>query len=147
MRIGDVGARIKQKRKEKKLTQKELAILIGKTESSIRKYEKNLVDIPSKVIEDLARVLDTTTIFLSGLEFAKNDYEYWKAFLKVLEEQGFDISFSEDTDAAGNIYNQTTIVSYNGNSHEVKFSDYLSCEHDIKKYIKFRLLELVKENK
>lgn len=53
-----VGKNIKTFRQEKKLTQGELAKLIGKSESSIRKYEKGLVEIPNTVIEAIADKLD-----------------------------------------------------------------------------------------
>ena len=52
-----VGANIKRLRKETKLTQRQLGEQIGKTESSIQKYEKGLVEIPNSVIEKIAEVL------------------------------------------------------------------------------------------
>lgn len=58
MNFADVGLRIKNARKHKKITQQELAKTIGKTESSIRKYEKGLVEIPYKVLEQIADALD-----------------------------------------------------------------------------------------
>ena len=41
-----IGLLIKEYRKKLKLTQKEFGEKIGKTESTIRKYEKGLVQIP-----------------------------------------------------------------------------------------------------
>lgn len=41
-----IGLKIKENRKKLKLTQKELGEKIGKTESSIQKYEKGLTQIP-----------------------------------------------------------------------------------------------------
>ena len=57
---------IKQARKKKKMKQKELAELIGYTESSISKYEQGLVDIPNTVIGLIARALDVTPVELLG---------------------------------------------------------------------------------
>ena len=54
-----VGANIKKLRKEAKLTQKQLGEQIGKTESSIQKYEKGIVEIPNSVIEKISEVLKT----------------------------------------------------------------------------------------
>lgn len=53
-----IGEKIKKSRSEKKITQKQLAELIEKTESSIRKYEKGLIQIPGDVLEKIAKVLD-----------------------------------------------------------------------------------------
>ena len=53
-----VGQKIKQQRKNKKITQYELANLIGKTENSIRKYEKGLVNIPVDVLKLIAKSLE-----------------------------------------------------------------------------------------
>lgn len=54
----DVGMNIKQARKKKGLKQKELAELIGFSESSISKYEQGLIQIPNTVLERIAKVLD-----------------------------------------------------------------------------------------
>lgn len=64
-----IGQKIKQQRKKEKMTQLELANLIGKTESSIRKYEKGLVNIPTEVLELIAEKLDVTPFVLIGPEW------------------------------------------------------------------------------
>lgn len=61
-----IGRKIKNQRKQCRLTQAELAKKIGKTESSIRKYEKGLVAIPTDVIEKIAETLGTTPFSLFG---------------------------------------------------------------------------------
>ena len=58
------GQRIKFVRKSKKLTQAELAEMIKRTESSIRKYEKGIVDIPISVLKAIAKSLEIKTIDL-----------------------------------------------------------------------------------
>lgn len=59
-----IGSQIRKYRKRENMTQKELAQRIGKTESSIRKYEKGLVDIPNVVLEKIANVLCTSVVSL-----------------------------------------------------------------------------------
>ena len=61
-----VGMNIKQARKKKHMTQKELAKRIGYTESSISKYEQGLVDIPNAVIGLIARELEVQPVDLLG---------------------------------------------------------------------------------
>ena len=60
-----VGQNIKEFRIEKGLTQQALAKNIGKSESSIRKYDKGLVEIPNTVIEAIAKELDIETFDLT----------------------------------------------------------------------------------
>lgn len=61
-----VGMNLKLARKKKKLKQKELAEMIGYTESSISKYEQGLIEIPNSVIDLLAKVLEISPADLLG---------------------------------------------------------------------------------
>ena len=82
-----VGLKIKEYRKKKKLTQKELAQLINRTESSIRKYEKGLIEIPNSILEKIAHVLevnisdliDVTSILSSNIksQIANDEFMYF----------------------------------------------------------------------
>ena len=63
-----VGMNIKAARKKQKMTQKELAELIGYSESSICKYEQGLVEIPMIIIEKIASVLHVPSSELFDLE-------------------------------------------------------------------------------
>lgn len=53
-----IGQKIKELRKNNKITQQELAEKIGRTESSIRKYEKGIVEIPLNVLSQIADALN-----------------------------------------------------------------------------------------
>ena len=53
-----LGEKIKKARNDKGLTQEQLADKIGKTESSIRKYEAGLVEIPFSVIRQISEKLE-----------------------------------------------------------------------------------------
>ena len=68
-----LGMNIKAARKKKKMTQPQLAELINRTESSIRKYEKGLIDVPNEVITEIAKALDVLPTDL--LPFDKWDAE------------------------------------------------------------------------
>ncbi len=59
---------IKEARKASKITQQQLADRIQRTESSIRKYEKGIVQIPNDVIEEIARALDVSPLDLLGVD-------------------------------------------------------------------------------
>lgn len=91
----EIGKRIKQYRRGK-MTQQELAEKIGKTESSIRKYEKGLVTIPLDVLENIATSLGITAFDLMGVEYwdkkypdiAKKSKEY-EGFIDYLNSLGY----------------------------------------------------------
>lgn len=68
LNLSIVGKNIKQARKAKKLTQQQLAEIIQRTESSIRKYEKGLIQIPNDVIEQIASALEVSPFELLGAD-------------------------------------------------------------------------------
>lgn len=93
-----IGTNIKQIRKEKRLTQKQLAELIGKTESSVQKYESGKVAIPINVLELIATALDcqliqlygiTSDSFLERLRKSNRD-----PFLIYLDSLGYEITIN-----------------------------------------------------
>ncbi|WP_369055019.1 LexA family protein [Burkholderia gladioli] len=63
MNLGDL---IKQKRKERGLTQKELAAYFGITDVSVSEWERNLTRPDAARLSDLARILKTTVEELLG---------------------------------------------------------------------------------
>lgn len=62
-----IGFKIKELRTQKKITQKQLGELIGKTESSIQKYECGSVEVPLSVLEKIANVLDISILTLMDI--------------------------------------------------------------------------------
>lgn len=71
-----VGFNIKTIRKSKKMTQEQLAQRIGKHESSIRKYEKGLTDIPNEVIIKIADVLEVPPAELLSVDEWESKYNH-----------------------------------------------------------------------
>lgn len=67
-----VGDRIKEMRKNKKVTQKELAKRIQKSERMVQKYESGEVSPPLDVIEKIADALDVPLNDLLGVEVRHN---------------------------------------------------------------------------
>ena len=52
-----IGQRIREARKAKGITQKELGAAISRTESSVAKYEQGLVEIPTSQLQAIASAL------------------------------------------------------------------------------------------
>lgn len=63
-----LGSNIQLARKFYNLTQKEFANLIGKTESSVKKYESDQINIPISVLNDISNVFKITNDVLIGDE-------------------------------------------------------------------------------
>ena len=62
--IKTVGARIRECRKEMGYSQETLAAMLYMKKTTICKYEKDLHDIPSSVLVELAKALHTTPNYL-----------------------------------------------------------------------------------
>ena len=61
-----IGKRIREARKAKGITQKELGTEISRTESSIAKYEQGLVEIPNSVLQSIASALGVSVDYFFG---------------------------------------------------------------------------------
>jgi transcriptional regulator with XRE-family HTH domain len=64
METETIGSRIRAARKELGYSQEELAALLYMKKTTICKYEKDLHDIPSSVIIQLARILHTSPNYI-----------------------------------------------------------------------------------
>lgn len=67
-----IGKKIRQIRKGKKITQKQLANSLGVHESSITKYEKGNTDIPLSKIEKIAEALEVSPFDIMGPAYFDN---------------------------------------------------------------------------
>lgn len=61
-----IGQRVRKARKDKGYNQTELANVLGKSIRTIQKYENGEIEISLSMINELAKVLDTTTTYLLG---------------------------------------------------------------------------------
>ena len=146
MKYGDVGARIKEKRKKKKLTQAQLAEAIGKTESSIRKYEKNLVEIPDSVMHQIAIALDTTESYLCGIDKLKFDFNCIDAFETLLKMNGYEINYDGSYDYDTDTADYQVVIEFEGKQYYISPAQYNMFEKEIHSYIRFKIQELINRN-
>ncbi|MDY5478241.1 MAG: helix-turn-helix transcriptional regulator [Enterocloster clostridioformis] len=63
-----IGQRIKTLRKHKGLNQTQLANLLGKSLRTVQKYETGEIEVSIDVVNELAKILDTTPTFILGYE-------------------------------------------------------------------------------
>lgn len=71
-----IGKRMKERRKELKLSADELAARLGKDRSTIYRYEKSEIEnVPLDLLESIAIALDTTPQYLVGWEVDREKKE------------------------------------------------------------------------
>ena len=63
-----IGQRIKTLRKSKGLNQQDLANLLGKSLRTVQKYETGEIEVSIAIVNELAKLLDTTPTFILGYE-------------------------------------------------------------------------------
>lgn len=69
-----IGTRIQQRRESLRLTQEELADLVGTTQRQISRYERGSNNPGPELIVKLAQVLGTTTDYLLGITDEPNQF-------------------------------------------------------------------------
>lgn len=145
-----IGDNIRKYRKGK-YTQAELAKKINRTESSIRKYEKGLVEIPNSVLEQIAFVLDISLTQLMDAndvvhlikESQKDKYGQdlleFHAFNDLLYCIGCELYFPEDENLPTEWHYHNNIIT------SIPESEYDIFKNEIFNYSKYKLEELIKK--
>lgn len=115
MNLKEIGNRLKKVRTEKNLTQTELAYKIGKTESSVRKYESGLIEAPLSVLYKISDILEVPLPYiLSGqdnldltsegrtmlqIQSGSETNKDLNLIGLILEENGLDFDYADDEDS------------------------------------------------
>lgn len=160
-----IGYRIKEKRKSKGITQKEFSKKLNKSGSTIQKYESGEIEIPHSVIEEIARILDTTVPYLLGYEEVEKTLDELRIFKQQLDLLGcqFDTFYCAKEDDP-NVVNCTLngivrychscdircsccLLTYNNTTVKVPYNEYDDLRKHFKAYMQFMLLELIKKYK
>lgn len=132
-----VGLNIKQSRKELKLTQKQLADMVGKTESSIRKYERGLIEVPNSVLEQIAAALNTNLSSLIGLEDNQNNTS---RFYNLMESMGY-IILRDDPE------HRPFLKTPNGDVYSLEYGDLERFTEVSEAYIKYTIDTTLQDRK
>lgn len=138
MNLAFIGKEIQKRRKEKQLTQKELGEKIGKTESSIQKYEAGKTDISINLLYRIAEVLEVDIYSLmddmSVMEQLSNQD---KAFYSFADELGYRFDFSSNDDYF--------YIFHNGYKYKISCHDLVYILDDIKLYSEYKLDKILEK--
>ncbi len=85
--MATIGEKIKEARKNKKMTQKQLAGAINRSTSVIQKYEAGTTEPPLSVVEKIALALDVSPSKLLNLERLQSNLEIINSPLLKLDAE------------------------------------------------------------
>lgn len=135
-----IGKNISIYRKAKKITQKQLANLIDRAESSIQKYEKGEVEVPLSVIEKIASVLDIPTRYLLDFETQEAVNELIggisPVFQKMLSDMGYKLVYRPENPQT------VAVIGNNEKTVLVALDEIQELSRSTQSYIDFRMHEL-----
>ena len=101
----EFGKRVKSMRKKKQMTQIQLAQMIGKKETTIRKYENGSIEAPWNVFEEIAGALDVSPFDLTvDIEQLRTDIKLQENIQKAYGAEA--LSLLNDFDSLNQIGKQ-----------------------------------------
>ncbi|MCI9618390.1 MAG: helix-turn-helix transcriptional regulator [Dorea sp.] len=137
-----IGENINTYRKVKKLTQKQLADLIDKAESSVQKYEKGETEVPISVLEKISTVLDIPLQCL--LDWTKQEFinnalgGIDQEFEQLITSLGYKLIYRPE--ATNN--KPITLVDTTEHSTSITLEEIKELSHSTKSYLNFKIHEL-----
>lgn len=138
-----IGKAIKVNRKNSKITQKQLAKMIEKSESTIQKYESGEVEAPLSVLEQIANCLNIEIFELidDDLNVSFDDYiaktdEILLEYCKIL---GYNFQSHPD-------FNDKELLIHYGYSYDIPVDDWIKFIDDARCDIKDRLELLIEKH-
>lgn len=117
-----IGQRIKTLRKRKGLNQKDLANLLGKSLRTVQKYETGEIEVSIAMVNELAKLLDTTPTFILGYETdrepLKSLSDIMAFFFKMERVEGLD--FQIDVKRPPRAEGWSCSLTFNGKNTEAE---------------------------
>lgn len=124
-----VGENIKRCRKGR-MTQVELAQRLGKSVSSVKKYELGLVEIPYTVFEQIAEILEISPQALQNYDLPGDD-----TFMRYLQENGYSITQDES--------GEVLLMKTPEGTYKLESGDLESIHQSLNDYLRSLIGELV----
>lgn len=155
--MNKTGDKIKILREEKGLTQKQLADLVNISRSALGMYESNQRIPKQKILESIAKALNTTPSYLIGWDEESNIFfdeivepqEAFKVYLQSLkwnlEEEVSNIDYENDKNGdAIPIYNGVHTLSKNGIIVQLTDDEFIALMDSAESDLNNRIIELAK---
>ncbi len=116
-----LGENIKKYRKEKGITQKELGLILGKKEITVRKYESENISLNIETINKIAEALDVTVNDLIGINKIKMKINstFEDAFSQFVTDKRYLLDVKEYDSIEE--YNQDLESLYNNTIKSIEF--------------------------
>ena len=130
----NIGDRIRELRKGKKMTQRELAALSDMAENTIRQYELHLRQPKVAQLKNIANALDCSLDYLTGVE---KDNSIAFHLEKIYSELGYDIYVDDPEHPRYIIHNSSKI--------KVSLSQLEALQERILSFNRFSLDELIEK--
>ena len=84
----NIGQRIKERRKELKMSADELGKRLGKDRSTIYRYENgDIENMPLDILPELANALETTQQYLMNWEETQKNTKVMKGYVKAYSQE------------------------------------------------------------
>lgn len=130
----DIGDRIRELRKGKKMTQRELAALSDMAENTIRQYELHLRQPKVEQLKNIANSLGCSLDYLTGVEKDNNISFHLE---KIYSEMGYDI-YVDDPE-------HPRYIIHNGKETKVSLSELITLQERVLSFVRFSLDELIEK--
>lgn len=138
-----IGENIYAYRKAKRLTQKQLGEKIGRTESSIQKYEKGDVEIPNSVLQAIADSLDVTYNRLVDWNIQEASNQLIAGIDPSIQHFLKTLNYKIIWDSTSKLI---SLIDNDGNIVYVTEQDLNELEKEISSFIKYKIHELFINN-
>lgn len=138
-----IGENINTYRKAKKLTQKQLADLIDKAESSVQKYEKGETEVPISVLEKISTALEIPFKYL--LDWTNQEFLNYRIggikpeFEQLINSLGYKLIY-HPSNIEGSC--PITLIDHNENVINISLDEINSLMDSTESYIQFKIHEL-----
>ena len=115
-----IGLRVRELRKRKGLNQQELANLLGKSLRTVQKYENGEMSISIAMINEIAKVLDSTSSYLLGYQADKAEINCMSDIIDFLFklEKIVGVKFDIDVKKPPHFDSWECSIKFNGKEHD-----------------------------
>ncbi len=120
----EIGSRIRKARKQKKLSQTDLANMLDKSMRTIQKYESGEIEPSIAMINEIAKILEVDSSYLMGYERNSDKIASFSDIIALLAELNdkAGIHFDIDVKRPPRAEDWSCSIRFNGNQQDAEFN-------------------------